>query len=593
MRLASFKIGSDRSGDKQKFKNLKNVCINFDEEEWITLVIGWNGTGKSNVLEALVIVFRNLIGYPKKDGSQGDPIDPEFSFIIEYHCHGKYIQIDADPDREKDKYQIKFREPKVSAENNKGIIQANLLFEVSDSAQKDLNTISFSEFKKHRDEFLPKYVFGYYSGHSNRMEKSFLPYLKKYDEKLRNAKSEDPGLRRLFYALPVHSQFVLLAFIIRQDELIRKFLDTQLGLDTNEKSESIDSVLLVLNEPSWNRNKNKNPTGEFGACKENPDIFWGAEGVVRTFLDRVLESCTAPITNSRKDKSEIFSNPTREYLYLYIKDLDRLNILVGDQNPREFFRDLESTYVSDLISEVRIRVKLKKNDGSVTFRELSEGEQQLLTVLGLLRFTAEDESLFLLDEPDTHLNPRWSVDYIDYLNKFVTSGSKNESSSHIVLTTHNPIAIAELKKQQVQILHRDVDTRKITSREPDFDPRGMGYAGIITSDMFGLDTALDSHTHKLLERKRLITAKEPPLDTTEKLELASINEELDGYGFRYSSRDPIFEEYLKARYLHENNKMQNSTIADLNQQQKLEVSREIFKKVFAKLKEEQTFDEKN
>ena len=26
-------------------------------------------------------------------------------------------------------------------------------------------------------------------------------------------------------------------------------------------------------------------------------------------------------------------------------------------------------------------------------------------VLGLLRFTKEDEALFLLDEPDTHLNP--------------------------------------------------------------------------------------------------------------------------------------------------------------------------------------------
>ncbi|MBF4406148.1 chromosome segregation protein SMC, partial [Vibrio anguillarum] len=133
----------------------------------------------------------------------------------------------------------------------------------------------------------------------------------------------------------------------------------------------------------------------------------------------------------------------REYLYMFIKDVTRLTELVGDQEPREFFRDLESTYVSELISEVRIRVKLKKNDGSVTFRELSEGEQQLLTVLGLLRFTAEEESLFLLDEPDTHLNPKWSVDYIDYLNKFVNSGSKGENNSHIVLTTHNPIAIAE------------------------------------------------------------------------------------------------------------------------------------------------------
>jgi hypothetical protein len=39
MRLASFKIGSEKPGDKQRFKNLKNVCIDFDENEWITVVI--------------------------------------------------------------------------------------------------------------------------------------------------------------------------------------------------------------------------------------------------------------------------------------------------------------------------------------------------------------------------------------------------------------------------------------------------------------------------------------------------------------------------------------------------------------------------
>jgi hypothetical protein len=42
------------------------------------------------------------------------------------------------------------------------------------------------------------------------MEEIFREYLVKYDKKLRSG--QDPGLRRLFYALPIHSQFVLLAF---------------------------------------------------------------------------------------------------------------------------------------------------------------------------------------------------------------------------------------------------------------------------------------------------------------------------------------------------------------------------------------------
>lgn len=539
MRLASFTIGSERDGIRQQFKNLKNVTIDFEEEEWITLVIGWNGTGKSNVLEALAVLFRDLI---MGKNERGEKDKPTFSYVLRYFCHEKEIEIDADPERVKEAYKISYRD--LGETKSEESAQADLLSVLT--GKKELAEITFNKFKKRQDDFLPKYVFGYYSGHSDRMQSVFRPYLQQYDKKLRNAKSEDPGLRRLFYALPVHSQFVLLAFVLRQDDLVRHFLDTQLGLETDENAESIDSVLLELNEPSWNLNKSKAPKGSHDACQDTPDIFWGAEGVVRDFLDRVHKVSTAPIKLKRKDESTLWNSTTREYLYMFIKDIHKLDELVGEQEPREFFRDLESTYVSELISEVRIRVKLKKNDGSVTFRELSEGEQQLLTVLGLLRFTAEEESLFLLDEPDTHLNPKWSVDYIDYLNKFVTSGSKGENNSHIVLTTHNPIAIAELTRDQVQILSRDNETRIIESHKPHYDPQGMGYAGIITSDMFGLGSSLDKRTQRRLEKYRALASIEDK-SKFEELRLQVISEWLENDRFTMTQRDDDYERYIKIR----------------------------------------------
>ncbi|HGE6106064.1 TPA: AAA family ATPase [Vibrio cholerae] len=541
MRLASFTIGSDREGERQRFKNLKNVTIDFEEQEWITLVIGWNGTGKSNVLEALAVLFRDLI--MGKNG-KGEKDKPTFAYTLRYFCHHKEIEISADPDRAKDAYLVSYRDLGEKIEST--TLQVDFFSELTDDST--LVGLKFNEFKKRQDEFLPKYVFGYYSGHSDRLQSVFRPYLQQYDKKLRNSKSEDPGLRRLFYALPVHSQFVLLAFVLNQDDLVRHFLDTQLGLETDENAEGIDSVLLELNEPSWNLNKGKAPKGTYGACKDKPDIFWGAEGVVRDFLNRVHKVATAPIKISRKDDTTLWNKKGREYLYMFIKDVTRLTELVGDQEPREFFRDLESTYVSELISEVRIRVKLKKNDGSVTFRELSEGEQQLLTVLGLLRFTAEDESLFLLDEPDTHLNPKWSVDYIDYLNKFVTSGSNGENNSHIVLTTHNPIAIAELTRDQVQILSRDDETRTIESHKPNFDPRGMGYAGIITSDMFGLGSSLDKSTTEDLLKLHKLSTKSDSLTEQEKRDLASTRERLKNLDFNFASDDRIEREFTRARF---------------------------------------------
>lgn len=261
--------------------------------------------------------------------------------------------------------------------------------------------------------------------------------------------------------------------------------------------------------------------------------------------------------------------------------------LVGKREPAEFFRDLESTYVSELIEEVRIRVRLKKNDGSVTFRELSEGEQQLLTVLGLLRFTAENESLFLLDEPDTHLNPRWCVDYLSYLKKFVGSNAESQDDSHIVFTTHNPLAIAELVKEQVQILSIKDGSRQIESRQPDFNPRGMGYAGIVTSDMFGLAAALDTHTQNLLEKKRRISLKEGPLSDSEREDLEQINLKLDSYGFSYSARDPLFEEYLRARYDFDEGQPEGQKLVQRANAERRAKARELIEAVARKVKAEQ------
>ncbi|MBF4432487.1 chromosome segregation protein SMC, partial [Vibrio anguillarum] len=191
----------------------------------------------------------------KNDNGEKDK--PSFSYTLRYFCHHKEIEISADPDRTKDAYLVGYRDLGEKLENT--TLQVDFFSELTDDST--LVGLKFNEFKKRQDEFLPKYVFGYYSGHSDRLQSVFRPYLQQYDKKLRNSKSEDPGLRRLFYALPVHSQFVLLAFVLNQDDLVRHFLDTQLGLETDENAESIDSVLLELNEPSWNLNKGKDPKG--------------------------------------------------------------------------------------------------------------------------------------------------------------------------------------------------------------------------------------------------------------------------------------------------------------------------------------------
>jgi energy-coupling factor transporter ATP-binding protein EcfA2 len=349
-----------------EYKNLKNVTIDFDQGEWITVVIGWNGTGKSNVLEALATIFRDLI---MSENDNKEKNKPSFTYRIKYRCRNNFVHIDADPKRTKKPYEIHVS--KEDSDESQEIMNQGSIFDIESERQDERlgESITPKKLRDNQDQYLPKYIFGYYSGESDRMEKVFRKYLSDYDKDLRDGKDRD--FKRLFYALPVHSQFVLLAFIHQQDSIVREFLDNQLGLDPDN---GIDSILFVLHQPPWD-------------SKEGDPRFWNARGVVSSFLTRLYDVSLAPIRITRQVDVSLWNKKRLEFLYLYLKDLGALQRLIGSQTPKEFFRDLESTYVSELIEEVRIRVKLRKNDGSVTFRELSEGEQQLLTVLGLLRFT--------------------------------------------------------------------------------------------------------------------------------------------------------------------------------------------------------------
>jgi predicted ATPase len=495
----------------EQYKNLRDLTINFSQEHLITVLIGRNGTGKSNVLEALAVLFRDLL--------MGERL-PSFKYRIAYEIREHWVFIDSDPTR-KEVYLAKSIAKAVQPEP----YPLNSSFNAIGGA-----SLGRAKLVGQESIYLPRFLFGYYSGESDRMRGIFRAYLKRYDDKLIH--HNDPGFKRMFFAEPVHSNFVLLTFILNSGKQAIAFMHDHLGLE----QEGVESVLFVLKQPYWYKR------GAEGGDRR----FWNAKGIVRNFLSRLYDASLAPIRLKRRELYDVRRSRTLEYLYLYVKDIEALRELASGKTLPELFRDLESTHVSGLIDEVRIRIKLRKSDGSVTFRELSEGEQQLLTVLGLLQFTSSEESLFLLDEPDTHLNPRWSVEYLQHIRDFLKDDNDNNQSSHVLLATHNPIAVAELLKEQVQILKRDEDSLRISAEEPNADPIGMGYAGVITSKMFGLSAAVDTTTQELLERQRALSGKEK-LNPAERQDLQNITFKLDSLGFRHQMRDPIYTEYLRAR----------------------------------------------
>lgn len=466
----------------KNFKNLKDATIDFDESQTISVVIGKNGAGKSNLLEALIIIFRDL---------DLDEDTTQFDYEISYCCKDHNIEI--------------------SSYDGKRIIKVNG------------GIISKSQFKKKKDEYLPSNVFAYYSGNEKRMEEHFARHQQRfYDEML---KKREGKFRRLFYARPVHSNFVLLAFFALVDKGNTDFLKKYLDID------SLESVLFVTHKPEWAKAKSNTKKSE----------FWGSRGYVREFLDEIYNLSLAPLIESVKVPVGIKKTKTTEFTYLYLKDQKSLRELAGKYNTdTEFFKYIESTYLSDLIEEVRIKVK-KTDESVVTFNELSEGEQQLLTVLGLMKFTEKDEALFLLDEPDTHLNPKWKFEYL----KLIEDISGKNENSQVILSTHDPIVICGLEKETITIFDKKSGIMEI--RQPEKNPRGMGIAGLLTSDLFDLPTALDSITQDKLDKKRRLTFKKDKTQD-EKKRLKSLDESLEKLGFTMTTRDPLYSKFLERLY---------------------------------------------
>ncbi|MGB4117133.1 MAG: AAA family ATPase [Polaromonas sp.] len=506
MRIDWLKIPADR--------NLKNLEIDFDDTVPIAVLLGRNGSGKSNLIENIVEIFLAL--------EDALPVT-RFSYEMQYFCHGHRVLVDADTSRQKDR--IKF------SVDGKSITQA--------------------AFKRGIREYLPKYVFAYYSGWNDRLEKIFTAPTRKYYQSNLESKDSD-GVRRFFFCRKDYANLALLALFFEDHALAKHIRKDLLGI------ESFDSALFVLKAPYWSKSSaNSRPDGNH--------FFWGARGNFSDFMERLRAASLAPIRNLEPTDSDVRGrSQSSERLYLYLKDRESLEkIRLPYETPKLLFNHLESMYLSDLIEE--IRVVGRRADGSlVRFDQLSEGEQQLVSVFGLLLFTQSDESLYLLDEPDSHLNPRWTYEYRAMLQKALfptaqggdsTKTAPDENpldtsappaavgNSQVVIATHNPLMISAHPRTHVRILDRT--PLGTTALPPEDEPPSMSIDRLLTSDVFRLASAMpESVLNSLSRREELASMSGRTHD--EDQELAKLSSELGDVGLMRTYRLPEEKEFIEA-----------------------------------------------
>ena len=310
-------------------------------------------------------------------------------------------------------------------------------------------------------------------------------------------------------------------------------------------------------------------------------------------LERLQRFAIAPMVLKQKIR-EGYRSTDQEHYYFFLPDLKSLHAFASEyQNARTFFLALESIDFSELIYDLKIQVRVQATqteEVAITFHELSEGEQQLLMVLGLMRFTKSHQSLVLLDEPDTHLNQHWSVDYLKLLTRIMsesTSESEEQQTSQILMSTHDPLVIASLLKEQIYLLKRDWQTGICKWEQPSVNPRGLGFTGILTSEMFGMRSDLDEKTLADLDTKVRLIASEDSLTPEEVIELEKINKRLEDAGFQKAFSDPYYAAFIRAWSHRYKSNFNGERFINPEEQKNIDrIASDILKEVMAELQAE-------
>lgn len=382
------------------YKILHDFRIDFNSN--LSIIIGENGSGKSSVIECIAYIFGHLHKYFILKDKTAEFLD---GYEIEYSINGNNVYI-------KSRY--------INSKTN--TFQPTII--IDGQEQKA------SQLVGHFEKFLPRKVVLSYSGITDRLKELNKHYEDKYIKKI--IKHDNPySLKPL--SLPVDNPFIYvkkeyISFIIlalfssntpEAEEILNK-----IGIDINGCTTTI-----IIKKPGWAK-KQKH--------KSSNDYLWGVVG--RIAIDFINGLNQHGIKEEQDIEQEKTLNKLKYNFYgsLMVQDFfgSYFNL-----RPDQVVSFMDTLLCDDLLDSVNITW-----NKSFTIDNLSEGEKQLILSVGLSLVFNTGNLLFLLDEPDVSLHPKWQQEFVPQL----ISGLNDESMA--LVATHSPILIGNLQRSHVHVI---------------------------------------------------------------------------------------------------------------------------------------------
>lgn len=191
-------------------------------------------------------------------------------------------------------------------------------------------------------------------------------------------------------------------------------------------------------------------------------VLVGKNGVGKT---KVLEKLINSIIN--KDKSSFLNEEIPEYkniILLYygcqteyqeLKNQDilkKINVKFDDINFDECLKLIEEkkrkNYLQRLLLEIVEKEKIE--DFILSKGGLSSGQEVIFKMLLIILSNISEESLIIIDEPETHLHPNIIGRLMMYMRGII-----EDFVSHSIMSTHSPIVLQQTLSRSVRVIKRD------------------------------------------------------------------------------------------------------------------------------------------
>ncbi len=153
-------------------------------------------------------------------------------------------------------------------------------------------------------------------------------------------------------------------------------------------------------------------------------------------------------------KIKLFSRANFETINSYYKGSDQRLVHSSllfkyFEGKLEFYKDLQFIMLFNKYVINDLWFVSQETQDLVPLSLWSSGELSLFLRLVEIATSVTNNSLLLIDEPETHLHPRWINSYIQILKDII------DVSCHVIIATHAPLIVSDIPNEGIVLLRRE------------------------------------------------------------------------------------------------------------------------------------------